>query len=164
MLLRKLLPIFALLSCSLVVASPALPEEPRAWAEKHLEEIVKLYQHFHAHPELSFMEKETAARLAKELRAAGVEVTENVGGTGVVGLLKNGSGKTIMLRCDLDAGFGKRGKEFFGIADAGEGQHALAFERRQRLRVRIQAAMKHRQAAATRKFRHMPCASSLADQ
>jgi hippurate hydrolase len=78
-------------------------EAPRAWAEKHLDEIVELYRHFHANPELSFMEKQTAARLAKELRAAGVEVTENVGGTGVVGLLKNGPGKTVMLRTDLDA-------------------------------------------------------------
>ena len=77
--------------------------EPRQWAEQHLNEIVELYRHFHAHPELSFMEKETAARLAKELRDVGVEVTENVGGTGVVGLLKNGAGKTIMLRTDLDA-------------------------------------------------------------
>ncbi len=100
MLTRSLLAV-ALLSVG--IASPANGEPPRAWAEKHLDEIFKLYQHFHAHPELSFMEKETAARLAKELRAAGVEVTENVGGFGVVGLLKNGSGKTIMLRTDLDA-------------------------------------------------------------
>jgi amidohydrolase len=78
-------------------------EEPRAWAQKHLDEIVELYRHFHAHPELSFLETETAARLAKELRASGVEVTENVGRTGVVGLLKNGDGPTIMLRTDLDA-------------------------------------------------------------
>lgn len=95
----------ALLSLFLTAGfvAPARTQEPRAWAEKHLDEIVELYRHFHAHPELSFMEKETAARLANELRAAGVEVTENVGGTGVVGLLKNGAGKTIMLRTDLDA-------------------------------------------------------------
>ena len=100
MLTRRLL-VAVLLSVGF--ALPVRGEEPRAWAEKHLDEIFKLYQHFHSHPELSFMEKETAARLAKELRAAGVEVTENVGGFGVVGLLKNGSGKTIMLRTDLDA-------------------------------------------------------------
>jgi amidohydrolase len=92
------------LALSLNVVAPAWSQEkPRAWAEKHLDEIVELYRHFHAHPELSFMEKETAARLAKELRAVGAEVTEKVGGTGVVGILKNGSGKTIMLRTDLDA-------------------------------------------------------------
>ena len=94
-----------LLAGWLAAADPAAQAQdgPRAWAEKHLDEIVELYRHFHAHPELSFMEKATAARLAKELRDAGVEVTENVGGTGVVGLLTNGEGKTIMLRCDLDA-------------------------------------------------------------
>jgi hippurate hydrolase len=91
------------LSLTVMISPGWSQEKPRAWAEKHLDEIVQLYRHFHSHPELSFMEKETAARLAKELRAAGVEVTENVGGTGVVGLLKNGSGKTIMLRTDLDA-------------------------------------------------------------
>lgn len=102
MWIRNLLPSAALL-LSIVAAYPTRAEEPRAWAEKHQGEIVKLYQHFHSNPELSFQEKETAARLAKELRAAGVEVTENVGGFGVVGLLKNGDGKTIMLRTDLDA-------------------------------------------------------------
>ena len=46
------------------LGAPVLAEEPRAWAEKHLEELVTLYRHFHSHPELSFAEKETAARLA----------------------------------------------------------------------------------------------------
>lgn len=78
-------------------------EEPKAWTEAHLTELVELYRHFHAHPELSFMEKETAARLAKELRAVGAEVTEEVGQTGVVGVLKNGAGRTVLLRTDLDA-------------------------------------------------------------
>jgi hippurate hydrolase len=80
-----------------------LAEEPAAWTKAHLGELVELYRHFHAHPELSFQEKETAARLARELRAVGIEVTEGVGLTGVVGVLKNGSGPTVMLRTDLDA-------------------------------------------------------------
>jgi hippurate hydrolase len=62
-----------------------------------------LYKHFHAHPELSLQEKETAARLARELRAAGLEVTEQVGGHGIVAVLKNGDGPTIMVRADMDA-------------------------------------------------------------
>jgi hippurate hydrolase len=66
-------------------------------------ELVELYRHFHSHPELSFFEKETAARLAKELRDVGGEVTEGVGGTGVVGVLKNGAGRTVLVRTDLDA-------------------------------------------------------------
>lgn len=78
-------------------------EGPKAWAEQHLSELVTLYRHFHTHPELSLMEQETAARLAKEWQAAGVEVTTGVGGHGVVGILKNGTGPTVMLRTDLDA-------------------------------------------------------------
>lgn len=61
-----------------------------------------LYEHFHANPELSFMEVETAARMASELRAAGYDVTEEVGRTGVVGVLENGPGPVIMMRADMD--------------------------------------------------------------
>jgi hippurate hydrolase len=57
----------------------------------------------HAHPELSLQEKRTAALAAERLRAAGYEVTSGVGGTGVVGLLKNGDGATVMMRADMDA-------------------------------------------------------------
>jgi hippurate hydrolase len=78
-------------------------EDAAVWAKAHQQELVELYRHFHAHPELSFQETETAARLAKELRAVGVEVTEGVAKTGVVGVLKNGSGPTVMIRTDLDA-------------------------------------------------------------
>jgi amidohydrolase len=62
----------------------------------------ELYKYLHANPELSNMEKNTSARVAKELREAGFEVTENVGGYGVVGVLKNGTGKTILVRADMD--------------------------------------------------------------
>ncbi|MCI0360511.1 MAG: amidohydrolase, partial [Planctomycetaceae bacterium] len=85
------------------VAGSTRSEELAAWAKANLEEIVGLYRHFHAHPELSFLETETAARLAKELRAVGAEVTEKIGGTGVVGILKNGQGRTVLVRTDLDA-------------------------------------------------------------
>ena len=51
-----------------------------------------LFEHFHRNPELSLMETRTAARLAEELRAAGFEVTEGVGGTGVVAIMENGPG------------------------------------------------------------------------
>ncbi|MEM6912774.1 MAG: amidohydrolase [Pseudomonadota bacterium] len=61
-----------------------------------------LFVHFHQNPELSFLENKTAARMAKELRDAGLEVTENVGGTGVVGMVKNGEGPLILLRADMD--------------------------------------------------------------
>jgi len=62
-----------------------------------------LYRHLHANPELSLQEEKTAARMARELREAGFEVTEKVGGHGVVGVLRNGSGPTVMVRTDLDA-------------------------------------------------------------
>jgi amidohydrolase len=62
-----------------------------------------MYVDLHQHPELSGHETETAGKLAKKLRVAGYEVTEHVGGTGVVALLKNGSGPVIMLRTELDA-------------------------------------------------------------
>lgn len=65
--------------------------------------LTELYRWFHAHPELSFAESETSKRFGQELRAAGFEVTENVGGFGVVGVLKNGEGKTVLFRTDLDA-------------------------------------------------------------
>ena len=62
-----------------------------------------LYLDLHEHPELSGHETETAAKLAGKLKAAGYEVTEHLGGTGVVAVLKNGNGPIIMLRTELDA-------------------------------------------------------------
>src|SRR5258706_10800394 len=62
-----------------------------------------LYRDLHQHPELSGHEQETAAKLASGLRQLGYEVTTGVGGTGVVGILKNGAGPTVMLRTELDA-------------------------------------------------------------
>ncbi|AOS44389.1 putative hydrolase YxeP [Lacunisphaera limnophila] len=62
-----------------------------------------IYRDLHAHPELSFMETRTAALLAQELRTAGYEVTEQVGNTGVVAVLRNGPGPTVMIRGDMDA-------------------------------------------------------------
>ncbi len=61
-----------------------------------------LFEHFHRHPELSSMENNTAARLAEELRAAGFDVTEGVGGTGLVALMRNGPGPLVMMRADMD--------------------------------------------------------------
>ncbi|HSU81654.1 MAG TPA: amidohydrolase, partial [Thermoanaerobaculia bacterium] len=61
------------------------------------------YIDLHQHPELSLHEEKTAAKVAARLRQAGFEVTTGVGGTGVVGVLKNGSGPTVMLRTELDA-------------------------------------------------------------
>lgn len=62
-----------------------------------------LYKDLHQHPELSMQEHRTAGLAAERLEAAGFEVTTGVGVTGVVGLLRNGDGPTVMLRADMDA-------------------------------------------------------------
>ncbi len=66
------------------------------------ETLMDVYKHLHANPELSSMEIETAAYLAKRMKALGFKVTEEFGGTGVVSVMKNGPGKTIMIRADMD--------------------------------------------------------------
>ncbi|MER6960637.1 amidohydrolase [Streptomyces sp. NPDC000618] len=66
-------------------------------------DLEAFYQDLHRHPELSFQEHRTAAKLAARLRAAGYEVTEGVARTGVVGVLANGDGPVVWLRGDMDA-------------------------------------------------------------
>lgn len=91
-----------ILLCLLPLALPAQAAlHERAMADYPYLEA--LYLHCHAHPELSFYEFNTATRMAEELRTAGFEVTENVGGNGVVGVLKNGEGPTVLVRADMDA-------------------------------------------------------------
>jgi amidohydrolase len=71
-------------------------ENARSWQEE-------LYRDVHQHPELSHQEQRTAGLVADRLRAAGYEVHEGVGGTGVVGVLRNGEGPAVLLRADMDA-------------------------------------------------------------
>src|ERR1700674_1071954 len=66
-------------------------------------DLEALYKDVHAHPELSMQETRTAGIAADRLGKAGYEVTTGVGKTGVVGLLRNGEGPTVMLRADMDA-------------------------------------------------------------
>jgi len=68
-----------------------------------LPELQALYTDVHAHPELSMQETRTAGLAAERLRVAGYDVTTAIGKTGVVGLLRNGEGPTVMLRADMDA-------------------------------------------------------------
>ncbi|MHA6798703.1 amidohydrolase [Bounagaea algeriensis] len=67
------------------------------------EDLASLYKDLHAHPELSFQEHRTAAEVARRLEGIGLETTTGVGGTGVVGVLRNGDGPTVLLRADFDA-------------------------------------------------------------
>jgi amidohydrolase len=71
--------------------------------ERHYAAVEGLYEDIHASPEMAFEEVNTAKKLAKALRDLGFEVTEGIGKTGVVGLMRNGAGPTIMVRTELDA-------------------------------------------------------------
>ena len=71
--------------------------------EKDISYLKNLYIDIHQNPEISLMEKQTSERLASELKKIGFSVTENFGGYGVVGILENGEGPTILYRTDLDA-------------------------------------------------------------
>jgi len=77
--------------------------EPDSLVRKEVPSLVALYEELHANPELSLQEKETSVRIARELREVGFEVTEGVGGHGVVGVMKNGEGPVVLVRTDLDA-------------------------------------------------------------
>ena len=72
-------------------------------ARCEIKDLIALYQHIHTNPELSLTEVKTAARLAEEMKKLGFEVTEKVGGNGVVGVLKNGPGPIVLVRTDMDA-------------------------------------------------------------
>src|SRR6266550_3491266 len=79
------------------------PEIVKAKVDQEYPSLLELYKHLHTHPELSFQEEKTSAKVAEELRAAGYEVTTRVGGYGVVGLFRNGPGRVVLIRTDMDA-------------------------------------------------------------
>jgi hypothetical protein len=71
-------------------------DQTRTWQES-------FYRDVHQHPELSHQEHRTGGAVAQRLRASGYDVTEGVGGTGVIGILRNGGGPCVLLRADMDA-------------------------------------------------------------
>ena len=100
-------------------------------------DLINLYKELHANPELSFKEERTSKKLANILKGLGLEVTENFGGYGVVALLKNGEGKTIMLRADMDglpveeltgAPYASRTKSFNQVGDEVFTMHACGHD------------------------------------
>jgi amidohydrolase len=101
------LALFSILLPALGVAQQTL----QSLADAELPSLVAIYKDIHAHPEVSGHEERTAALVAKELRAAGCQVTERLGkyenpklkGHGVVGVMKNGDGPTVLVRTDMDA-------------------------------------------------------------
>ncbi len=86
----KRLWLFGLIAC---ISAKAQTGEP----------LEDLYRYFHTHPELSYHETETSARIAAELKAAGFDVITGVGGTGLVAIIRNGEGPTVLVRTELDA-------------------------------------------------------------
>src|ERR1700691_1267003 len=90
--------LLAALVGSLWAQAPSSKEVDAVYPDAHA-----LYLDIHENPELSSHETQTAAKLAGRLRGLGYEVTEHVGGTGIVAILKNGAGPTVMLRTELDA-------------------------------------------------------------
>ena len=97
--------IFGALLASAIAATPAAAEPDYADSVKvdYDKSLATLWNYFHRNPELSFREYKTGARMAEELRAVpGMVVTDKVGGTGVVGMLKNGNGPVVLIRADMD--------------------------------------------------------------
>ena len=94
---------YAAILAGICLALPAAASELSDAVDKDYDEyLAPLFDHFHRNPELSTIEVETARRMAQELKHAGFEVTEGVGGTGVVAMLKNGDGPLVMMRADMD--------------------------------------------------------------
>jgi len=83
--------------------SAELIKKISAGVDSDTERLQKIFKDIHQHPELGFMETRTANIVAKELKALGYEVKTGIGVTGVVGILKNGDGPTVMFRADMDA-------------------------------------------------------------
>ncbi|SPF37886.1 Peptidase M20D, amidohydrolase [Candidatus Sulfotelmatobacter kueseliae] len=97
-MIRSRLLLLPLFTAAAFAQAPTSKEIEPVYPDAHA-----LYLDLHQNPELSAHETQTAAKLAARLRSSGYDVTEHVGGTGVVAILKNGPGPTIMLRTELDA-------------------------------------------------------------
>jgi len=105
-------PCFLILLLSMLISVPVFAQQtPQSLADAELPSLLAIYKDVHTHPELSGHEERTAAIVAKDLKAAGCEVTEAVGKYdkpsltcfGVVGVMKNGEGPTTLVRTDMDA-------------------------------------------------------------
>lgn len=91
-----------ILLCVPIAAAPS-QKVVRDNVDNEIPYLLKLYQHLHANPEISFQEEKTGQRLGAEMKKLGFEVVQNVGGYGVVCVLKNGKGPTVLVRTDTDA-------------------------------------------------------------
>ena len=93
-----------MLGAAFLFGAPALAQSDlrASVAADYEENLEALFTHFHQNPELSHREFKTAERLAAEIRALGYDVTSGVGGTGIVAVMENGDGRTVMIRADMD--------------------------------------------------------------
>ena len=89
--------------CASTQVGTSAREKVQVQLQQEYPSLFELYKHLHSHPELSLYEEQSSARVAQELRDAGYEVTTGVGKHGVVGVLRNGSGPTVLVRADMDA-------------------------------------------------------------
>ena len=87
---------------SLMLSSTVLADTLSESVKQQMPQLMTVYQDLHQYPELSSEEVKTAKKLAKQAKALGFQVTEQFGGTGVVAVLKNGPGPTVMIRADMD--------------------------------------------------------------
>jgi hippurate hydrolase len=94
---------FLLAAALAVLASPTSAATLAQSIDADMPQLIALYRDIHAHPELSMQEVRTPAMLAKEVRKLGFDVTEHVGRTGVVAVMKNGPGPVLLIRADMDA-------------------------------------------------------------
>jgi hippurate hydrolase len=101
--MKKIFIAFILLTYSICMTAGEDPVLPREVVLADLPFLLDFYKQLHQRPEVSLEEKETSRTLANELRKSGFEVTEGVGGYGIVGILKNGEGPMILYRTDMDA-------------------------------------------------------------
>src|SRR5881392_3859263 len=92
-----------LVAAAAAMTTPATPMALSDAIHADMPQLLSLYRDLHANPELSMQEVRTPAKLAAEMRKLGFEVTEHVGKTGVVAVLKNGTGPTLLIRADMDA-------------------------------------------------------------
>ncbi|MFM6830176.1 MAG: amidohydrolase [Novosphingobium sp.] len=95
--------LLAAASALALTAVPASADPLRDTIARDLPGLMEIYRDFHANPELSFQEVRSAAKLAAEAHKAGFEVTERVGKTGVVAVMRNGPGPVVLIRADMDA-------------------------------------------------------------